>query len=77
VFVSGWLQALTLLLAVIPGFIYQGTRSQLRGPTPDEREVGVRILRVTAVRRSGVLTGHRRLAAVPARGTTVEATAAV
>jgi hypothetical protein len=49
VFVSGWQQALTLLLAVIPGFIYQATRSQLRGPTPEEREIGFRVLRALAV----------------------------
>ncbi len=46
--VSGWQQALTLLLAVIPGFVYQGTRSRLRGPTPDDREIGVQILRALA-----------------------------
>lgn len=48
VLVSGWQQALTLLLAVIPGFVYQGTRLRLRGPTPDAREIGVRILRALA-----------------------------
>ena len=40
--VSGWQQAVTLLLAIVPGFIYQGTLSRLRGPTPDDREMGVR-----------------------------------
>jgi hypothetical protein len=49
VFVSGWQQAVTLLLAVIPGFIYQGTRSHLRGPMPDDRELGARVLRALAV----------------------------
>jgi uncharacterized protein DUF6338 len=49
VLVSGWQQAITLLLAVIPGFIYQGTRSSLRGPTPEDREIGLRILRALAV----------------------------
>jgi len=49
VLVSGWQQALTLLLAVIPGFIYQGTRYQLSGPTIEDREIVVRILRALAV----------------------------
>jgi hypothetical protein len=48
VLVSGWQQAVTVLLAVIPGFVYQGTRSRLRGPTPEDREVGVRVLRALA-----------------------------
>ena len=47
--VSGWQQAVTLLLAVIPGFIYQGTRSHLRGPMPDDRELGAPVLRALAV----------------------------
>lgn len=63
-FVSGWQQALTLLLAVIPGFIYQGTPSQLRGPTPDEREVGVGYSVSPPFGRSGLLTGHGRPGAV-------------
>lgn len=46
---SGWQQALTVLLTVIPGFVYQGARSHFRGPTPDEREIGVRILRALAL----------------------------
>jgi uncharacterized protein DUF6338 len=49
VFPNGWQQALTLLLAVVPGFIYQGTRSHLRGPSPDERETSVRVIRALAV----------------------------
>jgi hypothetical protein len=48
VLVSGWQQAVTLPLAIVPGFIYQGTRSRLRGPTPDEHEMGVRVLRALA-----------------------------
>jgi hypothetical protein len=44
-----WQQAVTLLLAVVPGFVYQGTRSRLRGPTPDEQEITVRILRALAM----------------------------
>lgn len=46
---SGWQQALTVLLTVIPGFVYQGARSYFRGPTPDEREISVRILRALAL----------------------------
>lgn len=46
---SGWQQALTVLLTVIPGFVYQGARSYFRGPTPDEREIGVRVLRALAL----------------------------
>lgn len=46
---SGWQQALTVLLAVVPGFVYQGARAHFRGPTPDEREIGVRILRALAL----------------------------
>lgn len=46
---SGWQQALTVLLTVVPGFVYQGARSHFRGPTPDERELGVRILRALAL----------------------------
>ncbi|RAV14660.1 hypothetical protein DQP55_08865 [Mycolicibacterium sp. GF69] len=47
--ISGWQQALTLFFAVIPGFIYQGTRSALRGPSPNDREIGVRVLRALGV----------------------------
>lgn len=47
--VSGWQQALTLLLIVVPGFVYQGMRSQLRGPRPEDRELGVRIVRALAM----------------------------
>lgn len=47
--VSGWQQALTILLIVVPGFVYQATRSQLRGPRPEDREFGVRIIRALAV----------------------------
>ncbi|MCZ9634954.1 DUF6338 family protein [Rhodococcus sp. BH5] len=46
---SGWQQALTVLLAVVPGFVYQGARAHFRGPTPDERDIGVRILRALAL----------------------------
>lgn len=53
-FISGWQQTVTILLAIIPGFIYQGTRGRLRGPTPEEQEITVRILRALAM--SGFLT---------------------
>ncbi|EME19362.1 DUF6338 family protein [Rhodococcus qingshengii] len=46
---SGWQQALTVLLAVVPGFVYQGARAHFRGPTPDEREISVRVLRALAL----------------------------
>lgn len=46
---NGWQQALTLLLGIVPGFVYQGMRSQLRGPRPEDRELGVRIVRALAV----------------------------
>lgn len=52
--VSSWQQTVTILLAIIPGFIYQGARGRLRGPTPDEQEITVRILRALAM--SGFLT---------------------
>jgi hypothetical protein len=48
VLVTGWQQALTVLLVVIPGFAYQGLLSRLRGPTPEDRELGTRILRSLA-----------------------------
>lgn len=52
--VSGWQQALTIVVLVIPGFVYQGVRTRFRGPTPDDRELGVRVLRALAV--SALLT---------------------
>jgi hypothetical protein len=47
--VSGWQQAVTLLVIIIPGFIFQGTRSRLRGPSREEQEVTVRILQALAM----------------------------
>lgn len=47
--VTGWQQALTVLLVVIPGFVHQGLLSRLRGPTPEDRELGTRILRSLAM----------------------------
>ncbi|MGO9349547.1 MAG: DUF6338 family protein [Mycobacterium sp.] len=47
--VTGWQQALTVLLVVVPGFVYQGRLARLRGPTPEDRDLlGVRILRALA-----------------------------
>lgn len=40
-----WVQILVVVLAVVPGFVYQITRRSLRGPSPDEVELGVRVLR--------------------------------
>jgi len=43
---TGWQQALTVFLIVIPGFVYQGVRARFRGPTPeDQQEFSLRILR--------------------------------
>ncbi len=42
---TSWLQVLVLVLAVVPGFVYQITRHSLRGPAPDEVDFGVRVLR--------------------------------
>jgi len=46
--VSGWQQALTVLLAVIPGFVYQGVRRTFAGPSPEDRELSVRLMRALA-----------------------------
>jgi hypothetical protein len=46
---SGWQQALTLVLTIIPGFVYQIALTSRRGPTPEERVLGVRILRALAM----------------------------
>lgn len=45
---GGWQQALTVLVVVIPGFVYQGVRARYRGPTPEDKEFSVRILRALA-----------------------------
>lgn len=50
--VTGWQQALTVLLVIIPGFVYQGLLSRLRGPIPEDHELGRRVLRSLAA--SGV-----------------------
>lgn len=46
--VSGWQQALTVLAVVIPGFVYQGVRSRLRGPSPGDQDLGLRLIRSLA-----------------------------
>jgi hypothetical protein len=43
-----WAQILVLLAAVVPGFVYQITRRALRGPSPDEIDVTIRVLRAVA-----------------------------
>ena len=49
--VSGWQQALTLIVVLIPGFVYQGVKRHRVGPSPEEREISIRLLRalVTSV----------------------------
>lgn len=47
--VGSWQQAVTLLLIIVPGFIFQGTRSRLRGPSREEQEITVRILQALAM----------------------------
>lgn len=48
-----WQQALTVLLVIVPGFVWQGVRRSILGPMPAERELSVRVLRAVAV--SGAL----------------------
>ncbi len=43
--VTGWQQALTLLVLLIPGFVYQGLLSRMRGPRPEDRDLSTRIVR--------------------------------
>jgi hypothetical protein len=42
-------QLVVLLVLVMPGVVYSAVRSRLRGPTADDRDVGVRILRAMVV----------------------------
>jgi hypothetical protein len=42
-------QLLLALLFVVPGSVYQAARSRLRGPTPDDSNVSMRVLRALAV----------------------------
>lgn len=46
---TGWGQAVAVVLLVVPGLIYQGVRSRLRGPTPDEIDTTSRVLRAITV----------------------------
>lgn len=48
-----WQQALTVLLVIVPGFVWQGVRRSILGPVPAERELSVRVLRAISV--SGAL----------------------
>lgn len=41
----GLQQLIILSLFVIPGFAFQAVRSKFRGPSPDDKDVGVRTLR--------------------------------
>ena len=49
--VSGWQQALTLIVVLIPGFVYQGVKRRRVGPSPEDSETSIRLLRsvVTSV----------------------------
>jgi hypothetical protein len=42
-------QLAVLLLLVMPGVVFAAVRSRLRGPTPDDRDTGVRVLRAMMV----------------------------
>ena len=44
-----WTQVFLTALFVLPGFVYRGVRSRLRGPHPDDRELSVRIFRALGV----------------------------
>ena len=46
---STWTQVFLTALFVLPGFVYRGVRSRLRGPHPDDRELSVRIVRALGV----------------------------
>lgn len=46
---TGFQQIAILSLFVVPGFVFHATRSRFRGPTPDDREFGVRVLRALGV----------------------------
>jgi hypothetical protein len=48
VLISGWQQALTVLAVIVPGFVYQGVRSRLRGPAPGDLDLGLRLIRSLA-----------------------------
>lgn len=46
---STWTQVFVVALFVLPGFVYRGIRSRLRGPHPDDKEATVRVLRALGV----------------------------
>lgn len=46
--VSGWQQALTLVAVLIPGFVFQGVLRRRIGPSPDDRDLSIRLLRSLA-----------------------------
>lgn len=48
-------QALILLLAIVPGFVFSAVRARRRGPSPEDRELSVRLLRSFGV--SAALAG--------------------
>lgn len=47
--ISGWQQALTLVAVLIPGFVFQGVQRNRIGPSPEDRELSVRLVRALAV----------------------------
>ncbi|EFG78406.1 hypothetical protein HMPREF0591_1698 [Mycobacterium parascrofulaceum ATCC BAA-614] len=47
--ISGWQQALTLVGVLVPGFVFQGVRRNRIGPSPEDRELSVRLVRALAV----------------------------
>ena len=49
--VSGWQQALTLIIVLIPGFVYQGVKRHRVGPSLEDQDLSIRLLRalVTSV----------------------------
>jgi hypothetical protein len=64
---DGVAQALTVIIFVIPGAVFQNWRSRLRGPTPDQVEASSRMLRAIAVSAVlllayGLLIGERLVA---------------
>ncbi len=46
--VSGWQQALTLVAVLIPGFVFQGVQRNRIGPSPEDRDIGPRLIRALA-----------------------------
>lgn len=47
--VSGWQQALTLVAVLVPGFVYQGIRRSRVGPSVEDRDLSVRLIRALVV----------------------------